>query len=373
MLTKCWHRHVDPAVQSAPVGTTSTTTTTSGATTSSTTTASTTTTGATTSTNKSVTTSTGGGASTGTVTTTTSKNASPATTSAQTSNGSIISSPDNASSTSSHVSVGAVAGGVVGGIAVLALLTILFFLCRRRKRRQEMIFPETGAPASPMQEMDRNHQATIVSPFTLSPSQVGLISISSQPPQRGYYGHVPTASQTSFRSPPLSRSDNMSAYGGYVDPSSSGSGSAAGYHGQPLYGQMVSVTPFDHLSYGAESDATSPTHTSSTVEATRRARQNELDQQLRSIQQEMMYLSSDVRNGEKGARHHSVRRRQTLDRGAPIAEAEEPEGEISMEEMQEQLRNMRAQIAYLQEQQRSAWAQGLTDDPPPGYSPAVAA
>ncbi len=165
----------------------------------------------------------------------------------------------------------------------------------------------------------------------------------------------------------------MSAYGGYVDPTSSGSGSAAGYNGQPLYGQMVSVTPFDHLSYDVESAATSPAHTSSAIEATRRERQNKLDQQLRSIQQEMMYLSSDVRNGEKGARHHSVRRRQTVDRGAPVAEAEEPEGEISMEEMQEQLRNMRAQIAYLQEQQRSAWAQGLTDDPPPGYSPAVAA
>lgn len=166
----------------------------------------------------------------------------------------------------------------------------------------------------------------------------------------------------------------MSAYGGYVDPTSSGSESAAGYHGQPLRGQMVSVTPFDHLSYGAETVNMSPTHASSDIEATRKARQNELDERLRSVQQEMMYLSSDVSNGEKGARHRgSVRRQQTLNRGVPIAEAGEPEGEISMEDMQEQLRNMKAQVAYLQEQQRSAWAQGLTDDPPPGYSPAAAA
>lgn len=43
--------------------------------------------------------------------------------------------------------------------------------------------------------------------------------------------------------------------------------------------------------------------------------------------------------------------------------------EMSMSDMREQLMLMRAQIAYLQDQQRSTWVQGLSDNPPPGYTP----
>lgn len=42
-----------------------------------------------------------------------------------------------------------------------------------------------------------------------------------------------------------------------------------------------------------------------------------------------------------------------------------------MLDVQEQLRSMWDQILYLQEQWHLARAQGLSDNPPPGYSPMV--
>ena len=42
---------------------------------------------------------------------------------------------------------------------------------------------------------------------------------------------------------------------------------------------------------------------------------------------------------------------------------------MSVSDMQEAIRSRGGQICVLREQQHSAWALGLLDDPPPGYTP----
>ncbi|KIJ89471.1 hypothetical protein K443DRAFT_57465, partial [Laccaria amethystina LaAM-08-1] len=44
------------------------------------------------------------------------------------------------------------------------------------------------------------------------------------------------------------------------------------------------------------------------------------------------------------------------------------EESLSVTDMRVEMIQMREQIALLRAQQRSAWALGLSDDPPPGYT-----
>ncbi|KIK01048.1 hypothetical protein K443DRAFT_99358, partial [Laccaria amethystina LaAM-08-1] len=45
------------------------------------------------------------------------------------------------------------------------------------------------------------------------------------------------------------------------------------------------------------------------------------------------------------------------------------ETHMSMPDIQEAIRSLKEQIRVLREQQQSAWALGLSDDHPPGYTP----
>ena len=99
------------------------------------------------------------------------------------------------------------------------------------------------------------------------------------------------------------------------------------------------------------------------IKTIRRARQNEINERLQAVQREVTHLTSDLRR-EKGSRQLPVRQHGADTRG----NQEVSEEEMGIGEMREQLRIMKEQIEYLREQQRSAWAQGLSDDPPPGYT-----
>lgn len=92
-------------------------------------------------------------------------------------------------------------------------------------------------------------------------------------------------------------------------------------------------------------------------EQVRRARQEELDRQMATVQNEIHELDRDLKRGT------SVRRR-TIPRNAEVEERD-----LTIEEMQQQMEMMRQQIEILRENQRSDWAAGLTNDPPPGYTP----
>lgn len=224
-------------------------------------------------------------------------------------------------------------------------------------------------------------QAAIVTPFTAQPRPIPFSSTNGN--QRGYNKNSSGAlnSQTS----PSSRENHEGAYGGSIDPNASGSSMSASSSGRQYLNQSTrtplrSVTDGDHISspdtsLGVYSATVTFTNNNdgderenpNSVETVRRARQNEIDERLRVVQQEVTHLTSDLR-GEKGGRQLSVRRRRANTRGNEEVEGEQ---EMSMAEMREQLSAMKEQIGYLREQQRSAWAQGLSDDPPPGYTPAL--
>lgn len=87
----------------------------------------------------------------------------------------------------------------------------------------------------------------------------------------------------------------------------------------------------------------------------RRARQEELDNRLRMVQQAVERMTTGPRGSV------TLRRYRTL--GATPGEAN-----LSVSDMRAEVRLMREQIQLLREQRRSAWALGLSDDPPPGYT-----
>ncbi|KAF8912180.1 hypothetical protein CPB84DRAFT_1742791 [Gymnopilus junonius] len=329
-------------------------------------------------------------ASAGTPTlTTTTNNASPV----QSGSGSDLGST---TATRKSTPTGAIVGGVIGGLAVLAALATLLVLCLRRRRqphsRESMeaagYVPPLVTEMSP--PMDRPRVATAVNPFTTPLSSQNVLHQYSPPSkvaQTGY-GPGPMNYAGPSRGGPASQVDSEVPYGGIASSqasgSASGSGSGLAYVGNNASrGRLISVTTGDHISSPSSDGPLSSTlnsqnplsllSPSNKIEATRRARQQELDQRLRTMQQEMAFLASDI-TGEKspvgpgGQRNVSVRRRPTSN-GTARGESEEGGEELTMAEMREQLRQMRHQISYLREQQQSAWAQGLSDDPPPGYEP----
>ena len=79
-----------------------------------------------------------------------------------------------------------------------------------------------------------------------------------------------------------------------------------------------------------------------------------------------MHLTSRLK-GEKGDHQLPVGR----PRDDTCGKQEVGEEEMSMGEIREQLHVMQEQIEYLKEQQHSAWAQGFSDEPPPGYMPTM--
>jgi len=83
---------------------------------------------------------------------------------------------------------------------------------------------------------------------------------------------------------------------------------------------------------------------SSKQEAARQQRQKELELQMRHLQDEMAALGPGVGPG-------------------PFASVHPDRAEDAR-----QIEMMKQQIALLQAQQQSSWAQGLTDEPPPGYT-----
>ncbi|KIM48570.1 hypothetical protein M413DRAFT_437782 [Hebeloma cylindrosporum] len=286
----------------------------------------------------------------------------------------------NTSDTKSSPPIGAIIGGVIGGIVFLSLVIFLLVFCSRRRapggRRSESegyippLMEEMGPP------IDR--KPAIITPFTAQPTPVPFPGASKT--QRGYEKNRSGALNPQMS--PSSRDGYESAYGGYVDPNANGSatsvsGSGRQYHNRGTRTPLRSVTDRDHLSsfdtpvpVGVPSASTNNSTgdeggNPDSIEAIRRARQNEIDERLRAVQEEVTHLTSDLQ-GEKGGRQPSVRRRGANKRGDQEVAGEAEE--MTMAEMREQLSVMKEQIGYLREQQRSAWAQGLSDDPPPGYT-----
>ncbi|KAF8077613.1 hypothetical protein FPV67DRAFT_1775019 [Lyophyllum atratum] len=297
---------------------------------------------------------------------------SQSTTRTQESQTSTSTSDNSNGSSSSKLNIGAIAGGVAGGVvAILAL--ILLFICFRRRRRSPnpshngfsidgespMAPAFTGSQyrgavtpyaldttsssaryrARPDTQSDFLQSGTIRSPYSPHPEMPSFYGALDQ--QNPMTSPSRTNSDMVDPSIPSSYSD---AYGGMASDSSAygGLATAASAAGPPLV----------HVRSG--STATQD----SSREAVRRARQSEIDQRLRVVRREMHDLKTDITT--ETPRRESVR---------STGRTRTDEAEIS--EMREQMRLMQEQIEFLRGQQQSEWAQGLSDEPPPGYADAA--
>lgn len=120
------------------------------------------------------------------------------------------------------------------------------------------------------------------------------------------------------------------------------------------------------------------------MEDLRRARQEELEQRLQTTQQEMREILDEIdRHGAgqpprrrplpvPGQQQRTQSQATLAGWGAAGGEARysaaPTDDEMTTDELKETLREMREQVENLRQQQQSAWAQGLSDEPPPGYS-----
>ncbi|KAF9532857.1 hypothetical protein CPB83DRAFT_903366 [Crepidotus variabilis] len=310
--------------------------------------------------------------------TTGSSTAGPASSSGFSAPGSKLSNDDSTATQSS--STAGIVGGIVGGIAFAALLGFLFICIMRRQRRKARLeFTDKDWTAE-------NGIDPVVTPFYHptnghASSHMGsggpyLSNDHSRP--YAYGGQHAQQHSNSQTTGPSSDVGAQSAYGGYM--SAVGGSNSGEDTSESAHARLVTVTDGDHLSTpnqmrsvgpmvsGATAGSSVPTLWGAGMSAqqredVRRERQRELDERMCQVQDEMNHLAADM-TGQKPSRRRSIRRPQ-----APSSVTGEEE--MSMEEMREQLRVMTNQVSYLRNQQQSAWALGLSDDPPPGYEPTI--
>ena len=217
--------------------------------------------------------------------------------------------------------VGAIVGGIVGGIALLALAVFLGFCWRRRR---------SHAPELLITRFNDEGASLAVSASGMPYTQPPVVHTKSSIPPL-------TVSGNNDNQASMPNSYRTLHLGGAAlsDPPSS----------QQLPSSPLLLTPLN---------------VKGTREEVRRARQQDLDNRLRVVQHNIVQLEeSNARPGR------SVSSRQQTSGAAEIIEEEM---HMSMPDIQEAIRSMREQIGVLRRQQQSAWALGLSDDPPPGYT-----
>ena len=235
--------------------------------------------------------------------------------------------------------VGAIVGGIAGGITLLALVIFLGFCWRRRRSHApELLITQfndgggssaVSASGMPYTQPLAVHKKSSMPPVTVS----GNTDNQANMPDN--YQTLPSGevvlSPPGSQQLPSSKALPSSTSNSNVLDTSSNNGSAS-----PLLPSSLNVA--------------------GTREEVRRARQQDLDNRLRVVQHNILQLE------ESSARGRSVSlRRQT-------SGAAEEEMHMSMPDIQEAIQSMREQIGVLRRQQQSAWALGLSDDPPPGYT-----
>ncbi|KAJ4466568.1 hypothetical protein C8R41DRAFT_871582 [Lentinula lateritia] len=105
----------------------------------------------------------------------------------------------------------------------------------------------------------------------------------------------------------------------------------------------------------------------------RRIRQQELERQMREINEEIEELKNEAAERSDPTltgrmSRTSVRKKKSIREGRNTDQSTD-----SVAQLKAQIREMSEEILSLQSQQNSAWAQGFSDEPPPGYSPRLVA
>ena len=243
--------------------------------------------------------------------------------------------------------IGAIVGGIAGGIMLLAFCMSLLFCWRRRHSAVQHV-RENGGPEPLITQFNVGGDSLSVPasemPYTQS------LAVHSKPPMATVTVSGGESSNTDNQA--IMRNRYRTLHSGEIVLFPPGSQQLSSS------GKALPSSTSNSNVLGASSNNRSATRTREEV---RRARQEDLDNRLRVVQHNIVQLE------ESSASHgRSVSlRRQTAGEAGIIEE----EIHMSVPDMQEAIRSQREQIRVLREQQQSAWALGLSNDPPPGYTP----
>ncbi|RDB22152.1 hypothetical protein Hypma_010655, partial [Hypsizygus marmoreus] len=250
---------------------------------------------------------------------------------------------NNSSKGGTGVPVGAIVGGVVGGLVFLVALILLCLFCQRRRRRTLQIQGSETAPhLVPFVSNGYSHSDGSTVPFNAA-------SLQSSAPEVGASSTHRTQNTSEKFNTTNSTSTSPAHHRVTTDPPimstlSSGDVTSSVNSDRDPISRSLSLAP-------------PPLHASqpNITEATRQARQQELDRQLLAVKQGMRDLTMGLQVESAPGTSEGLRQVRN--------------GDAELTELREQMRLMRQQIEFLQTQQQSDWAQGLSDHPPPGYSP----
>ncbi|KAJ3993791.1 hypothetical protein F5050DRAFT_1810195 [Lentinula boryana] len=226
-------------------------------------------------------------------------------------------------SDSKTVSAGAIAGGVIGGVAVVA--SAVWFFCLRHKKKKT----------------DDHHD----DPNTVLQSEIDPFILPPAPMSDAY-----TLPDSSFRPPSTFHTSTAQ-----LNRSATGTSEAV-----PHTSSTLNLLPLDSKA------------------AIRRQRQQELERQMQQIGDEIKDLQIEAAERNAGRDGMSTmisptsgqsRASLSATRSRPVRSPRSSYGTDDVSQLKAQIQAMSEHIAYLQDQQNSAWAQGLSDEPPPGYSP----
>ena len=198
--------------------------------------------------------------------------------------------------------LGAIIGGAAGGVFLLGLIAFFIFWRQRKSRKEREVYNHSFS-------IDTHEPSHVVQPYYHSVNQ-------AEPDYNPY--------EASSNAYPMSQASSsaiaVSGTGGAVNSAAAG-------------------------------------HSLTEKERLRQARQAQLTQRLRAIEQEAQMLENNMRGSSASSMYTSQDATSTSGDRAEVAE------------MREEMRRMQEEIAMLRRNQASPWAQGLTDEPPPGYDP----
>ncbi|KAJ3745054.1 hypothetical protein DFH05DRAFT_1115011 [Lentinula detonsa] len=293
------------------------------------------------------------------------------------------------SNSASSMHLGIVIGGVVGGLAVLGILLTVLFICHRRRGKQHQLerlnSHAKDDPESGIKDPDNLQSADVDSRILPKPtaSTYGLMpghqhhdAFRSSLTVHGTetpIGTTPTASpidDVDHSCGPHTEVDGIYSpeyqYRSVISTLPSGRiVMAPGTTQDPLIPPLPSSTNSESISATTTVPKANTTPEKSEL---RRIRQQELERQMVEIHEEIEELRNEAAErsdpSSLGLASRTSIRKKSVRKGKDKDQKME-----SVAQLKAQIRQMSEQIALLQAQQNSAWAQGLSDEPPPGYSP----
>jgi hypothetical protein len=251
--------------------------------------------------------------------------------------------------------VGAIVGGIVCGITLFALVISLLFYWHRRGGHDAL---GNGGPEPPITPFNGGAGSLMVSASGMPYTQP--LAVHSKSPMATVTVSGGESSETDHQAKMRNRYPTLLSGGVVLSPPGSQQQPSSSKKALPLSTSNSSVLGTRSNNRSASPLLPSPLNVAGTREETRRVRQEDLNNRLRVVQHNIVRLEAS----SVGPGRSVSLRRQTSGEAEIIGD----EMQMSMPDMQEAIRSMRAQIHVLREQQQSAWAQGLSDDPPPGYT-----